>query len=319
MRFLYRTLLLIIFGLALSACGDRPDRAWQMTEQGAYSAALSLDARHALIGSIQHGGSLWQLEENARIYNWNHTAGEFSSFVAVAFSSDGTQGLTAEKFRLVMWDVASGSDRGFWQLDAGIRALAASDQGVFLLVGLDNYTVQYMETRNGSILRTLNHAGRINSVAISANGRVGVSGAEDGLVKIWNLIEGRVLHQYRLGDDIATVAVSRDGRLAFGALYYGRGKIWDVESGKEIGEVGFSRNTLTAARFSADNKQLLTGDASRRAIIWNIDTAKVVVSRKVRAPEFFRPSGRVIVDVAFGKTPGSLYAIYSDGSAAFWK
>lgn len=313
-----RTTLAWLLIVTLGGCADSPQQHWELTAQGAHSAAISPDGNHALVGSILHGGSLWRLSDGERLYNWNHQAGSYSELVASAFSTDSRFAVTAEKYRLALWDVGTGQNQGFWSVDAGVRAVALSDQGALLLAGLDNYTLKYIDTRNGAILRTLNHDGRINSVAISGNGRLGISGAEDGMVKIWDLLEGTVLHQFHLGDDVATVTISRDGRLAFGALYYGYGKIWNVGDGRELVKIGYSRNTLTAARFSPDNQKLVTGDAVRRTIVWDVATGSVEKDRKADAPYFFRPSGRVIVDVQYDNTSGTLHSVFSDGSISRW-
>lgn len=312
------TVLSLLLLITLAGCADKPEQRWTLTVQGAHSAAISPDGQYALVGSILHGGSLWRLKDGERLYNWNHQADSYTELVAGAFSTDSRYAVTAEKYRLAMWDVNTGRNQGFWSMDAGVRAVALSDQGALLLAGLDNYSLKYIDTRNGAILRTLNHDGRINTLAISGNGRLGISGAEDGMVKIWDLLEGKALHQFHLGDDVATVAISRDGRLAFGALYYGYGKIWNVGDGRELKKIGYSRNTLTAARFSADNQKLVTGDAVRRTIVWDVATGSLDSDRKADAPYFFRPSGRVIVDVQYDNSSGQLYSVFSDGSVYRW-
>lgn len=303
----------------LAACGDQPARSWTTTAQGAYSASLSPDGQHVTVGSIQHGGSLWRLADGERIYNWNHTQGQYSDLTASTFSTDSAFALTAEKKRMVLWNVKTGAAAGFWPVDGGVAALALADGGRFALVGQDSYTALYIDTASGAILQTLAHAGKVNAAAISADGRTGVTGSEDGIVKVWDLPGGKETFAYRLGDDISTVALSADARLVFGSLYYGRGKIWEVKTGKEIATIGHPRTTIICARFARDNKTLLTGFTARRVIQWDVNSGKALQDWRAEPPLFWRRTGLIVVDVAFGSKPGEYLSVFSNGQVSLWQ
>jgi hypothetical protein len=313
-----RALVPVLFCLLLTACGDQPDRQWETTSSGAYSASLSPDGQYALIGSVEHGGSLWRMKDGERLYNWNHAAGEYSRIVATAFSRDSRFALTAERKRFVMWEVASGKAMGFWPAEGGVLDMALSDDGRFALIGQENYSALYIDTRSGTIISTLNHSGDINAVDISGDGRIGVTGSEDGIVKVWDLPQGKVTFAYQLGDDVSSVALSHDAKLVFGGLYYGKGKVWEVRTGKEVSSLGFNRTTITQARFAADNKSLLTGFTARRMVLWNVRTGKILRNWRAQAPLFWRPSGLVVDDVAFGSKKGEYWTIFSNGLTYRW-
>lgn len=314
---------LVVIGLLISclvACGDTPNREWQLTARGSYTATLAEDGSYAVVGSILHGGSLWRLKDGERLYNWNHAAGETSEIIASAISPDNLFALTAEKRRMVLWQISSGRPVGFWEARGGVLDAAVSDGGRYVLVGQENYNALYIESASGSILGRMVHSGDVNTVAISGNGRVGVTGSEDGYVRIWDLRKEKELHRFKLGDDVSVVAISHDGRLAFGSLYYGKGKIWDVSSGQELAEIGFPRITQSAARFSRDNRWLLTGDTVRRVMLWDAKTGESIRTWASRPPSFQPPSGLVVSDIAFGKQPEtSAYAAFSNGKVVYWQ
>ena len=313
-----RTLIPLIICLFITACGDTPNRQWETTASGAYTASLSPAGDYAVIGAVEHGGSLWRLQDDERLYNWNHTAGQFSKLVASTFSTDGRYTLTAERKRFVMWEVASGRAAGFWPAEGGVLSLALSDNGRYAIVGQEDYTALYIDTATGSILNTLSHAGDINTVAISADGLVGVTGSEDGIVKVWDLPAGKETFAYRLGDDVSAVALSADGSLVFGSLYYGKGKIWQTKTGQEVASIGHNRTTITVARFSKDNSKLLTGFTARRVVLWEVATGNDLKSWRADAPLFWRPSGLVVNDVAFGSQPNQILTVFSNGLIYQW-
>lgn len=314
-----RRFCLFALCLLLCACGDQPTRQWETAAQGAFSASLSPNGEYVTVGSIEHGGSLWRLKDGERLYNWNHTQGAFSELVASTFSTDSNFVLTAEKKRMVLWSVNSGKPGGFWPIDAGVQALALSDNGRYAMVGLGNYNILYIDVARNQILKTLPHAGKVNAVAISADGLVGVSGAEDGLVNVWDLQQGKETFAYRMGDDISSVAISRDGKLVFGALYYGHGKIWEAKTGKEIATIGYRRTTITCARFAADNKTLLTGFTARRVVLWDIASGENRQDWRADPPYLWKRSGLVVVDVAYSKNPGEYLSVFSNGLVNQWQ
>lgn len=301
------------------ACGcSAPEREWQTTIEGALSASLSPDGQYALIGSMENGGALWRLQDNALLYNWNHASGGFSRLTASTFSRDSRYALTAEPERFVLWDVNTGQALGFWPSKAGILSLALSNEGRYALIGQDDYSAILIDTRNGSLLQTLNHSDDVNTVAISADGRIGATGSEDGIVKVWNLENGEVTFAYKLGDDVSAVALNDDGSLVFGTLYYGKGKIWRTESGEMVSEIGHNRTTITCARFSDDNKSLLTGFTTRRLVLWDVNSGDSLQNWRADPPLFWRPSGLVVEDVAFASDGDSVLNTFSNGSIYQW-
>ncbi|MGB3620741.1 hypothetical protein FT643_18305 [Ketobacter sp. MCCC 1A13808] len=313
-----RLFVTLALSLLLSACTS-PEREWQTTSNGAYTSSLSPDGQYALIGSMEHGGSLWRLQDGERLYNWNHVGGEYSTLVASAFSTDSKFALTAEKKRFVLWEVASGKARGFWPANGGILAMALSDKGQYAIIGQENYTALYIDTTTGSVISTLTHSGDINTVAISADGKTGVTGSEDGIMKVWDLSQAKVTFAYQLGDDVSAVAISNDGSLVFASLYYGKGKIWLTQSGKEVSEIGHHRTTITRAAFSTDNTTLLTGFTARRLMLWDVDSGNDLQSWRADAPLFWRPSGLVVTDVAYGHQSGTFLNVFSNGLVNQWK
>lgn len=311
------TIFIFLLCALLSACGDTPTKHMELTSQSAYASAISPDGKYALVGSVQHGSSLWRLKDEEKLYNWNHGKGELTAMSAVTFSTDSRFALTADKKRLVMWDVSNGKPQGFWSASGGVLALALSDDGRYALVGQEDYSAIYIETKTGSILQKVSHSGDINTVAISANGKIGATGSEDGTVKVWDLTNGKVMQAFKIGDDISTVAISRDGNRVFGGLYYGTGKIWNTRTGKEISTIGYPRITLSAGRFSSDGKKLITGDTVRRVMIWNVKSGKKITQRVANAPSLYPPSGLIVEEVSLLKN-GTISAIYSNGSVNIW-
>lgn len=304
--------------LLLTGCGDTPKASVSLAAQGTFSSALDNQSQYAIVGSINHGGSLWRLKDQERLFNWNHKQGEYSQFVACALSPNGSHALTAERKRLVFWNTKTGEAQNFWQINGSATSVSLSRNGLFGLVGQENYNALFLDTAGSSILARLPHGSAVTDVAISDNGRVGITGDDQGYVRIWDLTKPKELHRYKIGNSVATVALSPNGQYGFGAPTYAPGKIWDVATGKLISTVGTHRITLSAARFNHDSSQLLTGDTFRRTVLWSIKAGTQINSWAEYAPGFNPPSGAVINDVAFSPDRKTVTTAYSDGKFTTW-
>lgn len=72
---------------------------------------------------------------------------------------------------------------------------------------------------------------RLNAVALSADGKIAASAADDKSVKIWDVASGQ--ETARLQGHSGTVfgvALTTDGRIVISASYDRTLKVWDVES-----------------------------------------------------------------------------------------
>lgn len=309
-----RYLTLILCSLILTACerGSSPVNQWEFSKQGAYSASLSRSGQYMTIGSIHHGGSLWQFSQHERVYDWNHKEGESSNILSSAFSPNESHVVTADHRTLVIWNAKTGAPGWFWNAPGDINAMKLTRDGQFALLGMDDYTAAFFDIQNGGVKQTLNHQGVVEAVALSDDGQLALTGSDDQSAKIWDLQTGKLLQTLPHENQVKMVSLSHDGSMAFTSALRGRATIWDTRSGKVISEIPRIRGNYRSARFSDDGKELLTGSSVGYIQVWDIRTGKE------KSTGFATPRNRwisnnvSILDVAFGKG-NKLYAIASNG------
>ncbi|MFC6670839.1 hypothetical protein [Marinobacterium aestuariivivens] len=141
-----------MLAVLLAGCGraEAPQQWHEYATQGAYSASLSELGRYALIGSINHGGSLWDTRRNARLFSWNHHQGEFTNIVTSAISQDETFAVTAGQQDLVLWSLISGGPVWYWSSPAEILALDLAPNADHALMGLANHEAVYFDIKQGA-------------------------------------------------------------------------------------------------------------------------------------------------------------------------
>lgn len=306
-------------GVLLSGCdsANDPSSWYEVASQGTYTAEISTDGRFAVVGARLEGGSLWNIADKARLYDWNHKDGERSLLAATGFSPQARFAATADQQNLVLWHTDSGQPEWFWRSPGEILDLVLAPQGQYALLGLDNHEAVLFDAINGGVKRSFLHGGRVRTVDLSADASIAITGADDYTTALWSVDTGEKLHELTLENVIDAVALSPDGKVAFSASTLDQAVIWDTTTGQIRHTLssteGFfpKRVSYIAARFSNDGSQLLTGTASGLVQLWNVQSGQMVKSWRVQKRKQYGPTSTGVNAVGFGA--GSYYAVGSNG------
>ena len=317
----FRFSLLLASLLLINGCsgGNAPENSWENAVKGNYSAALSDNGALSIIGSITHGGSLWNTAENERLYDWNHRQGEFSNIIASGFSPDGLFALTADHQTMVLWNTTDGSPVTFWTAPSEVHSIDLSPNGNYALLGLADHSAVLFDVKRGGIKRSFYHTGPVLSVDLSNDGKIAITGSQDRSAKLWNMTSGEILFNWEHKDDVITVAISADGKRALSVAKYDRAVIWDTETGKKIGALPLKASAIkrgqafSSARFSMDGLQLLTGNADREVQLWDTNNMTEIAHWTVPKRDPWKPTSASILALSFSPSPNEFFAIASNG------
>lgn len=312
---------LAIACLLLSACDNTltPATSLEVAVKGIHGAALSDDGSSAIIGSIHHGASYWRVEEQERIYNWNHKADELTTVIAADFEASGNWALTANPFNLVLWNTQSGQGERFWAAPGEILDAELGPNANMALLGLSDHSAVIFNIRRGGILRTFAHNNRVRSVDLSRDGRLALTGSEDYFAHLWDVSSGAKLKSFKHNDDVQLVRLSPDGTLALSVSKYDKAVVWDTQTGAVLGELSLNGerlrrgSTFSSARFSDDNALLLTGRPDQIVQLWDIATMTPIAQWELPKRSAWKPTGAAVIDVAFIKDSPNYRAIASNG------
>ena len=321
-KFLLQLTCLLVLAFQLSACrqGSPPTESFEYALQGLYSATLSEDGELALVGSINHGGSLWNFIDNERIYNWNHKQGEFSQIISSAISPEQNWVVTATPQTLVLWNAQTGAGLNYWTAPSEILDVALLPDAALAVLGLVDHSVALFDVKNGGVREVFYHDRRVNSVAYSAATRQILSGSEDYSARLWEVGNAAPLHRWDHEDEVQLVELSPDGSIAFTMAKYDKAALWDTVSGEMLAQMPLKSTAIrrgsiyTAAAISGDNELLLTGNNDRLVQLWALPGATLVKSWQMPKRDAVAPTSASVLDVAFG-TRGNYYAVTSDGFA----
>ncbi|MDK2971418.1 MAG: hypothetical protein PWP23_1173 [Candidatus Sumerlaeota bacterium] len=131
----------------------------------------------------------------------------------------------------------------------------------------------------------------INAVAVSGDGRFGLTGTPDGKVRYWDLQSGRLKEEFS-GHALSVTAVAFDstGSFALSASHDKTARIWDLRNASLVGVLEGHEERVTDVAFSPDGRHILTmsrGDGTVR--VWD------AVLHNLRFPPWRDTAGKGVV------------------------
>jgi WD40 repeat protein len=154
-----------------------------------------------------------------------------TSFYCLEFSPDGQALACGTEESAWLWDLAGARAVARLQRPAVVRAVAFAPGGDELALA-EGRGVTLWQTAAGKARTALEgEEGLVTGVAFTPGGRVLVSGAWGGTVRVWDVKVGQCLAAYQWGiGRVYAVAVSPDGMRAAAAGHEGL-VIWDLDDG----------------------------------------------------------------------------------------
>ncbi|USD65524.1 hypothetical protein [Vibrio sp. SCSIO 43136] len=323
MRLISHSIWLAIVSLTLNGClftAER-DQHWSIEPQGSTSFALSRDGRFALLYSNRQQLLLWDLYDNNQLAQLGAQDPDENTVSHIRIADSGRYAVTATQQNFATWDLGWTQAQGLWSISDGlIRDIDISSDGEQVLLGLSNGKAIYVDLVSGRRMEFLAHREKVNTVALSPNGRFALSGGNDYQVYLWDTQTGLARFQFEHGHRIVRIALQRDGKLAFTSDSANDAFIWDLTTGEKISELkAFDRQLIfTTARFSDDGSQLLTGTPGGRVMLWDTYSGKRLDYWEVQVQKDSRPPRAVVYDAAFDRNQ-RIISGSSAGIAEAWR
>jgi len=314
-RWLWRWTGPLFLAGVLAGCGDAkaPAATFELAAQGIYTGALSPDSRLGLVGSLNHGASLWRTRDHARLYNWSHRQGEYANLVAADISADGRRAVTTDPRTLVVWDTVSGEALSYWTTPAAVLDVALVPASELVLMGLEDHSAVLFDANRGDHRQTLLHQGPVGAVEVSADGRWALTGSDDETAVLWRIADGEAVHRLSQGNPVRQVAISARGSYLFTASRNERVAIWDGATGQVLHTLSERNQGITSARFSSDERHLLVGYVNHIVELWDVLTGTRIQRWNTRARDPWRPTGGAVLAVGFSEASNRYFALAGDG------
>lgn len=292
MRQQMRLCLVVFSGTLLALVGDgssgaeRPGREW--------APAVTQPDRIVGLDWSPDGGKLATTSSNGpRVSIWDAQTGRllqttFGANMALnsspVFSWDGKRvlGHAGNVNKTMVWDATTGGHvRTFLDYKVGVSAGSLNEDGtVALLAGGPGAVVWDVTT--GEVTKTIPVGKAPRSVALSADGKCGIVGMNDGTAAVLDLTEGKVLHTLKgHANQVRCVHLSRDGKRAVTGAEDKNVIVWNAETGEKVRTLTDEGvNYAEGVQASADGKVVIA-NTSLLLSVWDGETGKLIRRQQV--------------------------------------
>jgi WD40 repeat protein len=258
-------------------------RRFEGHTEGVTRVAFSPDGEMALSGSYDNSLILWDVASGEAIRRFE---GHIDWITGLAFQSDERTVLsTSYDMTLRQWDLKTGQELRQKFSPANADDLALSPDGRLAVFDWMQEVRLWDISNWREAGRLLGHTRDVWAIAVSPDGRLALSGGEDGELRLWNIGEQGELRRLPYdGTPFDAVAVSHDGRRLLAGDYPGNALVYDLESGELVqrlpGDISVSPN---AVAFSPDDRYALvgggdffTGSGARSLVLWDLTSGQPV-------------------------------------------
>ncbi len=231
--------------------------------------AVSPDGRTVATTTTDGQVILW--DTAARNVRLRFTA-HFGSARGVAFSPDGTRLVTGGNDKLVrLWDAATGKHLGDLAgapKAASVTRVAWSGRWIACGAGNGDSRVLLWEGTSGEPVALSAHAGGVTALAISADGRMLASGANDREIQLWSVDERKLLGKLMAPNGAVLSLHFADDNATLVSTGWWSMDLWEIATRKRQRSLSQRTSALSSA-ISHDGAIAVAGLSDGGAQFWD--------------------------------------------------
>jgi len=119
------------------------------------------------------------------------------------------------------------------------------------------------------------HAGPVEDVSITLDGKLAVSGGWDRTVRVWDLQTSRCLHVLNGHLDLVIgVRITPDGDIALSGSHDNTMRLWDLSTGDCLQILRGHTDSVTAISIAPDRRLALSAGRDKTVRVWDIQTGE---------------------------------------------
>lgn len=280
-------------------------RRFESDDGNITSIRLGRDDKHLMIGTAGGKASLWEVATGRQIKTFDSDTQLAGNTRSVGLSGDGALAVTVVDGQksAAAWNAKTGRRlHALGKTLATVWDVTLSGDGATLASAGGNL-VSIWDTataRRSQLL--LGHEQEVYKVALSADGKLAVTGSADQTAILWNVATGKAVQRFVAHDDsVNSVGLARDGALVLTCSSGdGTAILWDAKTGKRLrtfqGKIkpDDRSNRFSAAGLSPDGRYLVTGAFDSTVTLWDAATG-------ARRLEFDDHHSQEINDIVFSR------------------
>ena len=310
--------------LILAAGSDNKAIIWN-TANGLIEKQLSTDLFHVdhvrfsnddkkiYLGSASGIIKIYHLESKKIILTTDNDKN--SGITKTAYSPDGKTAVSGNSKGIhSIWDLNSGKPITKIEGIPYGAPLAYSPDGKYLLSGSNNASSTNTDkgalwsVQSGELIHNFNETG-ITAVAISPDGRYGLTNSENGAI-LWDLYTGEKKSNLKKIPYSNKISFSADGK--FIITVWGSSIVFlTSDTGRIVRVIGRRSEYLTSSAISSDNRYFVTGTTDGTISLFNVSNCSLIWEIKGHQ--------KTVTNLYFSQDCNSIISSSYDGTIKLWK
>ncbi|MEJ6474648.1 hypothetical protein [Pseudoalteromonas piscicida] len=198
---------------------------------------------------------------------------------------------------------------------ASISSLALSHDNQRLLVAMDDGSLNMADLFTKLNNRFMPHSRPIEHLAFDKTGEYFVTGAQDGLVAMWQFASPEPVYEHQFNHRVTSLTVSSDGQRLFVSDGLNAQHVLDFESGKLLSELKYMARfkMFRKAKFISGSGLLATSSSKSHLSIWRYESGEELGTWSIHTAS----EGATVVDM-YVPDSSTLVTLNSDGMIEKW-
>ncbi|MFN7913965.1 MAG: DUF4062 domain-containing protein [Vicinamibacterales bacterium] len=278
---------------AVSASEDGTVKVWDVARETERFVLSTGDGPMLSVALSSGGDAVFAASQTGVVCVWDLASGTLrhrwpglGDGRALALSKDGSTLLSGTgSHELLVVDAETGAMRRTLTLGgSGAAWLAWSDDERRLMVGGVYDSVTVLQMPDARMERELYHGDDrwVSGLAMTADGRTGISGDWDGNLFVWDLETGERrlrLTGYRHNERVTAVALTPDGRFVISASNRARLLVHDITASERgllgsVRELGTGRHKITHMAVTPDGSRAVSAAEDATIRIWDLTSER---------------------------------------------
>lgn len=158
-----------------------------------------------------------------------------------------------------------------------VMVTAAGDRFERVQIVSTDATLKVWDLQQGKELHTLRgHDTSVNTVAITQDGKIAVSGGRDRTLRVWDLQQGKSLKTLKGHRGWVTdLAILPNQTQVISAAVDNTLKLWNLDSGENIRTFTGHEQPVLSLAITSDGNQLVSGSKDQQLKVWDMATGEV--------------------------------------------
>jgi WD40 repeat protein len=192
---------------------------------------------------------------------------------AIALTPDGGRAVASfsSGYHVLVWDTASGEELLRWNAQCVATGMAVTGDRALIGARISKLLMLYDLNTGAELFRVKTRTSATETVAISDDGRLGLSGGGDKRIRLWDLTTGRLVlelsghtgrvHALDFGPGDATAVSGASDKTV---------RVWDLKAGRELACFQGHTRIVDCVAFAPDGSSVASGARDLTVRVWDL-------------------------------------------------